>query len=282
MIINHYPVGWKDALYAKLLNLDDNIYLLVDGVHNESFYPKLKSANCFRYLPLYSSAPSADEETLGLGPVLVQHNTAHRKQWDTLVELTNCLPALSVIISPESIEELAQRLIPWCVVDADGYTLALSFADTRILPVLVNTLDDEQRKQFVGPALKWLYPGRDAAWLFLPVDPLHALPPSGGITLTTLQVAALTAASEADSIRYHLSQYVSKPMSFYSPFEAHTVISKWLGLADQLRMEASPDRLALCEFAVIRPGLEEDARYLALLESAPSAVTFEEVRQLLS
>ncbi len=267
MLINKYPVGWKDELHANLRDLDGNVYVLVDGVHNESFYRQLKNFGCFRNVPLYSTAPAADDETLGLGPTLVQYTAEHRKQWDALIELTNGLPALSVIVSPETIEQLAERLIPWCVVDADGYTLALSFADTRVLPALVSTLSEEQRGQFLGPALMWSYPGRDAQWLALPVTPLQARSPSSMVVLTAQQVAALMTASEADSIAYQLSQYVSKPLRGYAPFETHAMITQWLTLADELKIEGSQDRFDLCEFGVQRPAVLKDERYLTLLKS---------------
>lgn len=281
MLINHYPVDWKEVLHTSLLDCADNIYVLVDGVHNESFYRTLKNINCFRYLALYSSAPSADEETLGLGPILVQYTTEHRKQWDALMEMTNGHPALSIIVSPESLEQLAERLIPWCVVDADSYALALSFADTRILPSLVGTLEPRQRGQFFGPALTWSCPGRDACWVTLPLDPEQALAPAKEVTLTAEQVSVLMAASEADSIAYQLSQYVTKPLSGYTPFDGHVMIADWLALADQLKIEVNRDRFALCEFGLGRPDLVGGARYLALRESGAAPCTLEEARAFL-
>ncbi|GJI94495.1 hypothetical protein RugamoR57_12130 [Duganella caerulea] len=286
MLINRHPSGWKDALHASLQDREGNVCLLVDGVHNELFYPTLKKSVGFRYLSLYATAPAADEETLGLAPILVQYSGEHRKQWDALLELTDGRPALSIIVTPESIEQLAARLIPWCVVDADGYTLALSFADTRILPALADALTPEQRGQFVGPALQWRCTGRDASWLELslpaPMPSEQAAPPADKVQLSAQQVAALMAASEADSIAYQFAQYISKPLAAYAAYDAHALIEQWLRVADRVQIEGNRDRFALCEFGIERPGLLQDKRYLALLEHGGGPRTLDETRALLS
>ncbi|WP_175022967.1 DUF4123 domain-containing protein [Rugamonas rivuli] len=282
MLINRHPVGWKDALHASLQGCEENVYALVDGVHNELFYPKLKKTEGFRYLSLYATAPAADEETLGLAPILVQYSGAQRKRWDALIELTDGKPALSIIVTPESIEQLAARLLPWCVVDADGYTLALSFADTRILPVLADALTPQQRSQFLGPALRWRYTGRDASWVELPLPLEQALPPADKVQLSAQQVAALMAASEADSIAFQFAQYISKPLAAYTAYDAHAMIRQWLQVADRVLIEGNQDRFALCEFGIERPELLKDQRYLALLEHGSGPRTLDETRALLS
>lgn len=286
MLINRHPADWKDTLHASLQDCEENVYALVDGVHNELFYPKLKKAQGFRYLSLYATAPAADEETLGLAPILVQYSSEHRNQWDALIELTDGKPALSIIVTPESIEQLAARLIPWCVVDADGYTLALSFADTRILPALVDALTPQQRSQLVGPTLQWRYTGRDAGWQELPLPapmPLdQAAPPAAKVQLSAQQVAALMAASEADSIAFQFAQYISKPLAAYAAYDAHAMIRQWLQVADRVQLEGNQERFALCEFGIERPELLKDQRYLALLEHGSAPRTLDETRALLS
>lgn len=282
MRIDRYPAGWKEMLHAGLRDCSGNVYALVDGVHNESFYPRLKKMDSLRYLSLYSTAPSADEETLGLAPILVRYGGEHRKHWDALIEMTDGVPALSIIVSPEPIEQLAARLMPWCVVDADGYTLALSFADTRILPAVVDMLTPPQRGQFLGPATRWTYTGRDARPLHLQVQPEHALPPSGKVELSQQQVAALLAASEADNIAFQFGQFINKPLAKYTTADAHGLIRQWLQVADRIKIDGNQDRFSLCAFGLERPELVKDARYLALLESGAGARTLEETRAFLT
>jgi hypothetical protein len=281
MLINPYPADWKETLHASLSGSDGFIYALVEGVHNEAFYRKLKKLDGPRYQPLYATAPSADEETLGLGPILVQYGAEFHKQWNALLEMTDGLPALSIIVSPETMNELAARLIPWCVVDADDYTVALSFADTRILPALVEALDARQRGEFFGPARRWTYPGRDATWVELPSQPEQALPPAEKVTLTAKQVSVLMAASEGDSIIHQMNQYVGKPLAKYTPYDAHLMITRWLKLANHVKIESNGDRLALCEFGLERPELLKDTRYLALFESGGNPRSLDETRALL-
>ena len=206
--------------------------------------------------------------------------------WDALIELTDGKPALSIVVTPDSIEQLAARLLPWCVVDADGYTLTLSFADTRILPALVDALTPQQRSQFLGPALQWRYTGRDASWLELPLPaPMpseQTVPPAAKVQLSAQQVAALMAASEADSIAFQFAQSIGKPLAAYTAYDAHAMIELWLQVADRVKIEGNQDRFALCEFGLERPELMNDSRYLALLEHGTGPRTLDETRALLS
>lgn len=282
MLINPHPADWKEALHDSLRESQGFVYALVDGVHNEAVYQKLKKMDYLLYQPLYATAPSADEETLGLGPILVQYSNMYRKRWDAILDLTNGRPALSIIVTPEPMDRLAARLIPWCVVDADAYTVALSFADTRVLPTLVEALGDQQRGEFLGPATRWIYPGRDAAWLPMMVEPEKALPAPVKVALTAQQVSALMTASEPDSIAYQMSQYIGKPLAGYTPFDAHVMISRWLQVADHVKLESNRDRFALCEFGIERPELIEDARYITLLEPGCGHRTLDEMRAFLA
>lgn len=287
MLINRHPDDWKETLHAGLADWQSRfpgqqLYALVEGVHNELFYRKLKQAGCFPYVSLYSTAPSADEETLALAPILVEFNAEQPGLWNKLMELTNGLPALCMIGSPESLPQLAARLIPWCVVDADCYTVALSFADTRVLPALVDALTEEQHGQFLGPATRWQYVARDAAWRDLPVRPELARPPAGKVELTASQCAALMAASEPDSMVFQFKRYISNPLDGYTSAEAHGMIRLWLEVADRMRMDGNQDRVALCEFGLAKPELLNDPRYLALLEQGASPRTLDETRAFLS
>jgi len=282
MPIDRHPADWKAVLHASLAGAEGNIHALVDGVHNEAFYQALKKQARLRYLSLYATVPSADEETLGLAPILVQYDSAHSTQWDTLMEFTNGKPALGIIVTAESIEQVAARLIPWCVVDADGYSLALSFADTRILPALVDALTPQQRGQFFGPALRWTYVARDASWQGLPVDAAQALPAAQKVALSAAQVAALMDASEADSIAFQFQQYLDKPLARYTAADAHALIGQWLRVADRVKIEGNQDRFALCAFGIARPELLSDARYLALLEPGTRPRSLDDTLALLA
>ena len=82
--------------------------------------------------------------------LLVKFDDAIRFTWERLLEKTNGHPALSLIVTPEPLKQLAARLAAWCIVDAADYTVALSFADTRILPPLFKTLTAQQLGQFCG------------------------------------------------------------------------------------------------------------------------------------
>ncbi len=148
MSINLYPSDWKDAWHTQLNELrrqypQAHIYALVEGVLNETCYPMLKRSGLLPFIALYANTPCADEETLCISPILIEYVESAQKTWNSLIKKTDGRSALSLIVTTESLQQIAARLTPWCVVDAAGYTLALSFADTRILPELFKILTPE-------------------------------------------------------------------------------------------------------------------------------------------
>ena len=279
MNINPYPNGWYDALHRQLADLhhhfpDAHIYALIDGVLNESCYPLLKQSGRLPYEALYANAPAADEETLCVSPLVVEYVAAEQNTWNALLRKTNGLPACSLIVSPESLAQLATRLAPWCVVDAAGQTLALSFADTRILPELCKTLTARQLSAFVGPALRWQYVTRNAEWRTLPL-PETALPPADTVGLDEQQCAQLIAASEVDGVLYQLRKNSDSLVDCHSPARAHEIVCHWLACADHAQIDAGPERVRLCELGFMHPALEHDPRIAAWLAMPSQAQTFE-------
>lgn len=156
MLINRYPDNWQPALDKQLETLraqfpTAHVYALIEAVFNDSCYAFLKRSKRLPYYALYESTPNADEETLSISPILVEYQPDGRKAWNDLLKKTNGHPALSLIITPEPLNDIARRLLPWCIINANGYTLALSFADTRIQQELFKALTPDQLGQIAVP-----------------------------------------------------------------------------------------------------------------------------------
>jgi hypothetical protein len=258
--INMFPSDWKAPLHTRLQAFrrqfpEAHIYALVDGVFDESCYPLLKRAKHLRYEALFAGTPGANEETLSMSPLLVEFNDAVRITWERLLEKTNGHPALSLIVTPEPLKRLAARLAPWCIVDAADYTVALSFADTRILPQLFKILTAQQLGQFCGPAHRWQYVTRKGAWGDLTL-PAKALAAADGISLSEQQCAQLMRAAEGDAILFQVRATSPRLLPPYTAEHAHALIEYWLNCADHARLEAPPDRFDVCIFGLENPGLE--------------------------
>jgi hypothetical protein len=271
MTINRYADRWQDAMHQRLSAINQqfpqaHIYALVEGVLNEACYAMLKRAGGLPFSALYEYTPSADEETLAISPILVQYETEGRHTWDMLLKKLDGKPALSLIVTPEPLQQLTERLLPWCVVDAADHTLALSFADTRILPELFNVLTPQQLEQFCGPALVWQYLARNAEWIELPL-PEDEGPPAVDVRLDEQQCAQLIASAEADHVLFQLRASVANLVDCYTPARAHDLVCHWLSCADHAQIESARDRLSVCEFGLEHPGLESQpqmAEWLAM------------------
>ena len=281
MAINHYPAAFLDDMHASFDHLSTahppvRIYALIEGVHNETCYPLLKRSEHLPFQALYANTASADEETLALSPLLVEYRTDARREWDTLLRKNDGKPALSIIETNESLTELASRLAPWCVVDAAGYALALSFADTRILPELFRILKPEQRAALCGPMLEWRYVGRDAQWASLPL-PGTDVPAADKVILDEQQCAWLTDASEADNVLFQLRSVSSSAVDCHSPARAHTLVRHWLACADHAHIHSASDRRHLCEWGLSRPGMEAQPRMTEWLQSSGRAQSLDKL-----
>lgn len=272
MSINLYPESWPDDLQHQITDWSEQfpsayVYALIEGVHNETCYPLIKKLG-LTYHALYSGLANADEETLGLSPILVKYEKETQARWFNVLQKTSGLPALSVIITPETITEISNRLFPWCVVKAANYALTLAFADVRILPVLISALTPDQHAQFYGPVIHWQYLTRKAEWKLLP-SPKQVLPPALEVKLDEAQCAQLMKTAEADSVLFQLRVGAANVVDCFTPARAHELVSYWLTCADHAQIEASSERISLCELGLTHPELEQHPKTIAWL-TAPS------------
>ena len=258
-MINRHPAGWDHDLQQQLQHWQTqfpqcHVFALLDGAHDESCHALLKQTGSLPFRALYADMPHADEETFALSPLLVEYRPEHERTWLSLLQRTDGLPALSLIVTPESLSQLAHRLGPWCIVDADGQPLALSFADTRVLPGLIATLTPGQWRQLCGPTRVWQYVARDGGWQALPV-PDRAELAADNVVLDARQCAALIAAAEPDHLLFQLRATGTTLAAGITPALAHEMLKFWLHCADHAQLDAAPERLALCEAGLAEPAL---------------------------
>jgi hypothetical protein len=282
MKINCYPVDWQHTWQMHLAELQSQfpqarIYALIEGVMNETCYPFLQRSGQLPFHALYSNTPSADQETLCISPLLVEYKESARHIWKSLLKKTDGLPALSLIVTPESLAQLAERLTPWCIVDAAGQTLALSFADTRILPELFKVLNREQLAQICGPTVQWQYLTRTAEWQALPLPDMATPHPAStqAVSLNDEQCAQLMTASEADNVLFQLRRSASNLVDCHTPARAHELVQYWLNCANHAQMETAPERFTLCQLGLEHPHLADSQLVNAWLAEASQPCAYE-------
>lgn len=167
-------------------------YLLIDGAFVPGMHRKV--ADDSKRI-LFESLPGCTDDTKDVSPFLTLFEPSGRK----LIQLCDRWPMVSLIQTPESLEELSERLSAWCVIEADGQRFNFRFADTRRLPAIYRSLNAEQRGRFAGPATGWSYIARDGHWRELELDsPGTAI--AADPTLEPAQFASLVDDSRADEI----------------------------------------------------------------------------------
>jgi hypothetical protein len=161
---------------------------------------------------------------------------------------------LSVIETPESLEQLTRRLAVWCVVQADGQHFNFRFSDTRRLPAIVRTLSNSQREQFTGPGERWAYVGRDGRWREIQIASSNT-GPAADPQLDDRQFAALVDDSLADELMVLLSDRGHHV--FRHPSRSHALLNSAVRAARGGKL-SDDDLLEWCEWFWEKDGLCED------------------------
>ncbi|AXE30508.1 DUF4123 domain-containing protein [Chromobacterium phragmitis] len=235
----------KDAPFSESLQQ----YLLLDGALNPGLLKHIRRSG-MPWLSVFTQSDDGDEQLMSASPLLVQWEELRHAQIQRLLMQCDGMPMVSVWRSPESLPELAARLLPWCVVKADDQHFNLRFPDTRRLVDIVGVLDDEQRGQFFGPAVLCVVPTRFGAWETLAM-PREALPPADKAVLNAEQTLALIRAGEADETLYHMQFHRAIRPEVLA--DCHPAVEQALSQADKNDVDAPDERYQCCLDALRDP-----------------------------
>lgn len=123
-------------------------------------------------------------------------------------------PAVTWIVSPLSLEALAQRLRVRTEAELPGnHPILLRHFDPRVLPELVQALHPPQREAFLAMGNEWLYLDRSHALQAIVLTPADATDAfESPWLMDDRQFAALLAASEVDQLMPELAR--AAPIEF--------------------------------------------------------------------
>jgi hypothetical protein len=143
---------------ARLADLQQNLstlrlYALVDGVqYRETFGEPCAARMGFRSL----FAGTQDAALAHAGPWLIDAEQVDPALVNALAELELSAPAVSWLISPQTLEGLAQLLqLNLDMELPDGRTALLRFWDPRVLVTLAELLEPSQRATFFAHIYEW-------------------------------------------------------------------------------------------------------------------------------
>lgn len=268
-LIGQHGPSWLDHLQKQVESDTERwpgtqVIALLDCAFSEHCYPAIRKHR-LPFRSLYDLSDRPYEALQAVSPALIPLDLETAHAWRELLALSDGLPMLSLIVTHESIDELALRLHPWCIVDADGQSFVFRFPDTRRLPAIVEMLDPEQHGSFFGPAQAWRYRTRFAHWADLPLPSLPC-PPLERVRLDEKQCAHMIKDSEADEIIADLNLNDPALMRRYHPADAHELIAFGLQRADHYGIEDT-DRTQWCSLILQQPKLDQLPASAPLLAS---------------
>lgn len=170
MLINPFQPEWQADLNRLHAALPDGarLVLLIDS----AFVPKIfqQLGNACKPILLFEFLPACSKEARDVSPFVVSFDPSD-KSLVRLLKRCSGWPMLGVLVTYESVEQLAKRLAAWCIVEIEGQNFNFRFPDTRRLPMIFETLTQQQRREFIGNAIGWHYISRDGSWCGLPLEP---------------------------------------------------------------------------------------------------------------
>lgn len=253
MPIDRMPPDWREQLDGQIQSWSDNfpechVYALIDGAQHPALLGMIRRWH-LAHAAIFAIDGITDPEALVLSPLLVPCSATapagEKARWFAILASLDGLPATSLIVTPETVDQLAARWSPWCRIDAAGQSLLLRFADTRVLPELLARLTPEQCASFLGPARAVLSIDRCGQWRPLAIAPADA-PVAPRVALDEAQCAGLVSAAEADETLAMLAVSAPQVIARHLPSIAYKTVQKALLAADRDGVTATGERSARC------------------------------------
>lgn len=248
-LIHSFDLATLQQLLQQPDNSSGNDYLLLDGALNPAILRRVRRSG-LPWLSIFTQSNDGSDDLMAASPLLVQFDALAFEPVSKLLSHCDGMPMASLWRSPESLQALAQRLYPWCVVKADDMYFNLRYPDTRRLKDIVAVLNDTQHQQLFGPATRCLLPLRGGGWECLPVSSSD-MAAAEKVELDQAQTLALIRAGEADETLYQLQYH-----SHISPAvlaDHYPSVESALQQADRAGLHAPDSRFTHC-LAALQPG----------------------------
>ncbi|MFC7421270.1 DUF4123 domain-containing protein [Iodobacter arcticus] len=244
--IDAYPAETKANIQAWLSSLESEtfyVYALID----HSFDPRLikKLRNKIRWVSLYQD----EGVDIDISPILCHfEDIAHiENQMDVLLKATNEQPMLSFWLSALEPEVMYGHFASYTDVTIlpEKLSYMLRYADTRILPNLLDAMQDEQRAQFMGAFYSGIYFNRAAEMVELKgCDQLK--PNDSPLCITEQQFTLMLDVSQPDQIIQQLRKLGLTAELIMSESQIYTLVKQLCSEAHTAGMTDFAELRAYC------------------------------------
>lgn len=151
-----------------------------------------------------------------------------------LLKQCNGRPMFSILASPLTFAQLAAHLVHFTQIrlPPDDQEYLLRFADTRIVPTLVEVLSPAQSSRMFGPIYFWRYLDREAKWTGIPSSDTMNIADGSLLRLTEAQLDAFERATMPDMFIAQLCQEFPE-FAATQPSARHRLVIHWIRRADE-------------------------------------------------
>lgn len=249
-----------------------NFYALTDGALQRSALRQTKAfARPCSLVPIGGVIARSDLSALPFLVELSEPELRHRNR--LITELSAWAIDHSAVTWLESrlpVAALAEQLALRLEAELQqSLSVVLRFADARVLPVLYDTFDDEQRNQFFSCMTNWWYVSRRDELRALP---LHHEPGANAssfkppLQLTAAQEHQLIDAAEPDSVMQILRRHDAEALDKITPSEQYDFVKASIRRARAWSVETPSDLALFCMMALEHgPAFDELTNWKAAL-----------------
>jgi len=266
---NHVPELLKEitSVLEAAIRSASNLtqYALIDTAFEPTLVSKYKKrVPDTQVCELY--AGTGMDQLKEISPCLIslpRDNALRTKAIKTLLSYADGKPMLSFFMSELAAAPLAMHLQSILDVEtSDGQHLVLRFADTRVLPVLIEVLDQPQRRSILAPILSWWLISRAGRLENLDLkndeipDSLCSISSQSfsSLLLSDDQFTFMLDAAEPDAMIEQLWKIVPEHCHCFSGATLHEFVARQLSLAKAFSVEGFTDRIAYCVGALNTQG----------------------------
>lgn len=250
-------------------------YVLIDSSQHPGFDRKLQQCGVL-YRSLFEG--HAEASLTDIAPLLIDvtvERDATEKVIDETQRIGKLKPCVSTLESELPLVPLAEHFTQFHLVEtADGQAMLMRWYDTRILPIWLDVLSEEQRRFFTGSVTRWISIDRfgvEQEHISSKLDTQASLSGHTPLRLDERQAEQLFEAAEPDVLIFELHKALRAeldriPQSVLYPFvQAHWRMAREHGL------NSRSDQLLLLTLALRTSGTFIKHPRVKALFASPSA-----------
>jgi hypothetical protein len=255
-----------------------NVFVLIDGAFDEDFLDR-HFRRGFPRISLYEGTALS-----GMGkaaPFLVEVNESKTSDalWlEKLLHAAGNSPMWSIIVATANMQALAKHFSPYLIAKSeDSLEWPVRWADTRILPQLLNAFETELVEELMLPIYSWFAPSRTGEllrWIGKGGAECRA-PENEKLPMSDAVFKKLIDGSEPDMILSRIYDIKPDLLKSRLPSKCYQLVRQQLKIADHFHIDQMPARQHLSTMSLfLRDGFSQMLEFRILLEGVRNGADY--------